>query len=113
MDRIQSAVGLLVLILISWLLSDNRRKVDFRVVLGCLFLQFPFALLFLKIAFFKDCFMYLNQVAKTLQDASLAGTRFAFGYIGGGDAPFEVTNPGNLFVFAFQGLPIVLFISAE
>jgi CNT family concentrative nucleoside transporter len=112
MDRIQSAVGLLTLILIGWLLSENRRRVDFRVVAGSLLLQFSLALLLLKTAFFKDCFLYLNQVAKTLQDASLAGTRFAFGYIGGGEPPFQVTNPGNLFVFAFQGLPMVLLISA-
>ena len=112
MDRIQSMVGLLALILISWLLSDNRRKVDFRVVAGCLFLQFSFAILFLKVAFFRDCFLYLNQAAKALQDASLAGTRFAFGYIGGGDAPFEITKPGNFFILAFQGLPMVLLISA-
>ncbi|MCK5844291.1 MAG: hypothetical protein KAG97_06260 [Victivallales bacterium] len=112
MDRIQSALGLAVLIFLCWLLSDNRKKVDFRVVLGCLFLQFSFAVLFLKIEFFRNCFMFLNGIAKTMQDASLAGTKFAFGYIGGGDAPFDVTAPHNMFVFAFQGLPMVLLISA-
>ena len=112
MEKLQSAIGLLVLILICWLLSRDRKKVNFRVIGGCLFLQFSFALLFLKVPFFRQCFMLLNHVAKALQEACLAGTKFAFGYVGGGDAPFEVTQPHNWFVFAFQGLPLVLLISA-
>ena len=112
MDKIQSIIGLLALIFISWLLSNNRKKVDFRVIAGSLFLQFSLAVLFFKVEFFHKCFMLLNYVAKALQNASLAGTKFAFGYVGGGDAPFEVTKPENLFVLAFQGLPLVLLVSA-
>ncbi|MCK5742555.1 MAG: NupC/NupG family nucleoside CNT transporter, partial [Chlorobi bacterium] len=40
MDKLHSFVGLLVLILIAWLLSSDRKKVNFRVIGGCLFLQF-------------------------------------------------------------------------
>ena len=112
MDKLHSFVGLLVLILIAWLLSSDRKKVNFRVIGGCLFLQFSFAFLFLKIEFFRKCFMAVNYLAKALQEACLAGTKFVFGYVGGGDAPFEITNPHNWFVFAFQGLPMVLLISA-
>jgi CNT family concentrative nucleoside transporter len=112
MDRIQSAAGLATLILVTWLLSEKRGKVNPRIIAGCLFLQFSFAILFLKIPLFQDCFIYLSQAAKTLQESCLAGTRFAFGYVGGGDAPFNVSKPENLFVFAFQGLPMVLLISA-
>jgi CNT family concentrative nucleoside transporter len=35
-----------------------------------------------------------------------------FGYIGGGEKPFEVTNPQATFILAFQSLPLVLVISA-
>lgn len=111
MEKLQSIIGLLALIFICWLLSENRKKVDFRVICGCLFLQFATAVLFLKVELFRKAFMILNMIAKALQDASMAGTKFAFGYVGGGDAPFDVTHPEHWFVFAFQGLPLVLLIS--
>ena len=43
--------------------------------------------------------------------ASLAGTSFVFGYLGGGTLPFELKTPGAEFVLAFQALPIVLVMS--
>jgi CNT family concentrative nucleoside transporter len=43
--------------------------------------------------------------------ASLAGTSFVFGYIGGGALPFALATPGADFVLAFQALPIVLVMS--
>jgi CNT family concentrative nucleoside transporter len=47
-----------------------------------------------------------------LEKATLAGTSFVFGYLGGGDAPFAETNPGASFILAFRALPLVLVISA-
>ena len=35
-----------------------------------------------------------------------------FGYLGGGPAPFEVSDPASNFVLAFRALPLVLVISA-
>src|SRR5687767_7016787 len=42
----------------------------------------------------------------------MKGTSFVYGYLGGGAAPFEVTNPGFLTTFAFQVLPLVIVMSA-
>ena len=47
-----------------------------------------------------------------LQEATKAGTSFAFGYIGGGDPPFAEPFPGAGFILAFQALPIILVMSA-
>ncbi|MYE06825.1 MAG: nucleoside:proton symporter, partial [Chloroflexi bacterium] len=41
-----------------------------------------------------------------------AGTTLVFGYLGGGSLPFEESYPGAAFVFAFQSLPLVIFIGA-
>ncbi len=38
--------------------------------------------------------------------------QFVFGYIGGGDQPYAVTNQSALFVFGFRVLPLILVIAA-
>jgi CNT family concentrative nucleoside transporter len=47
-----------------------------------------------------------------LAAATRAGTRFVFGYLGGGPQPYAVSDQGRLFVFAFEVLPLILVISA-
>ncbi len=47
-----------------------------------------------------------------LEVATTTGTSFVFGYLGGGDAPFEIKNEGMMFVLAFKALPLILVMSA-
>lgn len=47
-----------------------------------------------------------------LKDATIEGTKFVFGYLGGGEAPFEIKEGSSTFVFAFQALPTVIIVSA-
>jgi len=47
-----------------------------------------------------------------LERATQAGTSLVFGYLGGGPAPFQVSDVNSNFVLAFRALPIVLVISA-
>jgi CNT family concentrative nucleoside transporter len=54
----------------------------------------------------------LNGIVDALMEATRAGTSFVFGYAGGGDTPFAVTNPRALGNFAFQILPLLIVISA-
>jgi len=115
MLKVQSLIGVFVLILLAWSISENRKKLNFRVIGGCLFLQFSVALLFLSpitAPYSQKIFLALNQLAVILQESSKEGTTFVFGYLGGGVIPFEVTNPKNLFVLGIEALPLVLLISA-
>jgi len=110
--RIQSLVGFIILALIAWLISERRNRIDLKTTLTGLALQITFALILLKLPYSQSIFMWLNNVVSALQESTAAGTGFVFGYLGGGSAPFEVTNPGSSFVLAFQSLPLVLLISA-
>ena len=47
-----------------------------------------------------------------LKDATIEGTKFCFGYIGGGELPFELVEGSSGFVFAFQVFPTVILVSA-
>ncbi len=109
---LQGLLGLAVLIGLAWLLSEDRRAVRPRLIVAGLGLQFLLALALLKLPPLQQVFLTLNTLVTALQTATLAGTGFVFGYLGGGSAPFEEVYPQNSFVLAFRALPLILVISA-
>ncbi|OAN52234.1 nucleoside:proton symporter [Paramagnetospirillum marisnigri] len=109
---IQSLLGILVLTGVAVALSENRRAVSWRVVVAGIGLQMLMALLLLKVPAAQGLFLALNHAVDSLQTATRAGTSFVFGYVGGGPAPWSITDPAAGFVLAFQALPMVLLISA-
>jgi CNT family concentrative nucleoside transporter len=109
---LQATLGLAVLTGLAWLLSEDRRSVRPRLILAGLGMQLLLALLLLELPPAKALFLSLNRLVLALQEATLAGTSFVFGYIGGGDTPFETAYPENGFILAFRALPLLLVISA-
>jgi concentrative nucleoside transporter, CNT family len=112
MAILQSVLGLFVLTLCAWLLSENRRAVGWRVPVVGLAMQLAIAILLLKLPLTRGVFSALNDGVLALQSASEAGTSFVFGFLGGGPLPYEETVIGGSLVFAFRSLPLVIVISA-
>lgn len=112
MGMVQGAFGLLVLIGIAFLFSENRRAVGIKPVAAALAVQFAIGAILMKFPGAQYVLLGLNHIVEALQKATLAGTAFVFGYVGGGPAPFEVTHPGAMFILAFQSIPLLLVISA-
>lgn len=112
MIRIQSFIGLMLLAFFAWVISEKKTRVDLKTAFTGLGLQILCAILFLKLPFSRSVFMWLNDIAGALQESTVAGIIFVFGYLGGGDAPFEISNPGSSFILAFQSLPLVLIMGA-
>ncbi len=108
----QSALGLVVFVALAWGLSENRRVVSWRLVFTGLGLQLVLGIVLLKGPFVREAFLALNQIILALEQSTRAGTAFVFGYVGGGDLPFELKYPQNSFIFAFQALPLILLMSA-
>ena len=109
---IHGIAGIFTLLVVAWLLSENRRIVPWRTILAGVSLQAVIALLMLKAPLFREIFLGLNAVVNAFQEATQAGTSFVFGYLGGGPLPFAETRPGGSFSLAFQSLPLVLVIGA-
>jgi CNT family concentrative nucleoside transporter len=105
-------LGIVVLLGIAWGLSEDRRRVPVRLVVGGIGLQLVLAVLLLKLPGSQGLFGAVNEAVLALQQATEAGTGFVFGHLGGGEAPFEVRYPENSFVLAFQALPLILVIGA-
>lgn len=108
----QSALGLIALVILTWLVSENRRGVQPRTIAMGLALQLAVAFLFLKIPLVRDVFLRLNHVVQALDTATTAGTSFVFGFLGGSPLPFAETGMGSTFVMACKALPLILVVSA-
>jgi CNT family concentrative nucleoside transporter len=111
-DSIHALAGITGLVAAAWLLGEKRGAVPWRAVGVGLGLQLVMAVVFLKVAVIKEVFLKLNDALLVLEQATQAGTGLVFGYLGGGPAPFQVTDTGATFVLAFRALPIVLVMSA-
>jgi len=109
---LQSAFGLLALVALAWLISEKRREVSVVSIAVGLALQICLGLLMLKVPLFESIFMALNDFALSVEKATMAGTSFVFGYLGGGPLPFSEPYPGAAFILAFRALPIILIMSA-
>ncbi len=108
----QGIVGIVFLLGIGWLVSENRKIMAWRTILAGMALQGLIALLVLKASPFRKLFLGLNALVSTLEEATRAGTSFVFGFLGGGPLPYTELKPGLSFSMAFQALPMVLVIAA-
>jgi len=104
MARFTGLLGLCAILAACILFSRNRRAIRPRLFLWGLGLQFAFAFLVLKTDFGK-LFQLASSVVNALLDYAEQGSAFVFGPLGLKSGPFGV-------VFAFQVLPIVIFIAS-
>ncbi|MCC7266531.1 MAG: NupC/NupG family nucleoside CNT transporter [Caulobacteraceae bacterium] len=111
-ENAQSLVGLALTLAICWALSEDRRRFPWKLALGALAVQVGLVLLLFGLPSARLVVEGANGVVDSLAASTAQGTQFVFGYMGGGQQPYAVTNSGALFVFAFQVLPLILVISA-
>jgi CNT family concentrative nucleoside transporter len=104
MGRFTGVLGLTVILAVCYLFSRHRRQVKLQLILWGLGLQFAFAFLVLKTGFGR-VFEFASTVVNALLNYAEAGSNFLFGPLGVKSGPFGV-------VFAFQVLPIVIFIAS-
>ena len=105
-------LGIGATLVIALALSEARRAIPWRVVVGGVALQVAIAAMFLKLPAAVALLVWLDHGIEALQSATQAGTALVFGYLGGGPLPYAETVPGGSFILAFRALPLVLVISA-
>jgi CNT family concentrative nucleoside transporter len=109
---VRSAGGLLGLVFLAWLISEQRKAIPWKTVVYAVLLQLLIAFVLLKLPGTRQIFVVMNALVSALETATQAGTSFVFGYLGGADAPFAITPGGNTYLLAFRGLPLILVASA-
>jgi concentrative nucleoside transporter, CNT family len=111
MLNLQSAAGVIAIIAIAWLISENRSAVNWRQAATGLAVTVLLALLLLKVPQVEYAFNWIEAAVEAIAAATKAGTSFVFGYAGGAPPPFDPKTPGSDFILAFQALPVVLVMS--
>ncbi len=109
---LQGLLALTVLLAIAFVLSEDRRAIPLRVVIGGVGLQIALALLMTKFPPAAAAVLALTHGVEALQRATDAGTALVFGFLGGGPLPYAETKAGASFILAFRAFPMVLTISA-
>ncbi|MEL6876593.1 MAG: nucleoside transporter C-terminal domain-containing protein [Pseudomonadota bacterium] len=113
-DQFRGVFGLAVLVLIAWGLSENRAgRPSWQWVTGALALQGVLALLIVRVPFVWSVMEFANAGVSAIERATLDGSSYMFGYLGGAPLPFELKEGVSApVVIAFQILPLVIVFSA-
>ncbi|MEO0901636.1 MAG: nucleoside transporter C-terminal domain-containing protein [Bacteroidota bacterium] len=101
----RGALGMGVLVLISFLFSSNKRAINWKTVGIGLALQLFIAIGVLKVPFVKLIFEKIGEVFVSILDFTRAGSKFLF-------EGLVVDMDTFGFIFAFQVLPTIIFFSA-
>ena len=103
---LRGLLGMLVLVLISYLLSANRKAINWRTVGFGLGAQIILAIGVLKVSFVQSFFEWVGSLFIAVLDFTMEGTKFLFAAFSTG----EIEAP--LVTFAISILPTVIFFSA-
>ena len=103
----QGLIGMIFLLGIAFVLSNNRRKINYRIIVWGLSLQFIFGILILKTPLGKPLFGFFDKVITKLISFSDAGSDFLFKSLVPGVGYHEA-----MVNFAFRALPTIIFFSS-
>lgn len=107
---LQALFGIVVFITFCWFISEDRKNVNYKQTFMSLLVLTSVAAVILHIPLARKLVSFVSDGVIALKNATIEGTSFVFGFLGGGEIPFDAK--GSTFVFAFQTLPMVIVISA-
>ncbi len=104
-NRYMNVIGIAVLILLAYLFSNNRSKIDGKLVRNGLLLQAALAVFVLKTTVGFTIFNSISSGIRNLYNFAEVGINFVFGSLADPSGPWGV-------VFAIRVLPIIVFFGA-
>ncbi|MEH6683441.1 MAG: nucleoside transporter C-terminal domain-containing protein [Qipengyuania sp.] len=113
-DQFRGLIGIALLILLAWGLSEDRRgRPSWGWIAGAVALQAFLALLIVRVPIVWDAVTLANEIVAAIERATLDGSSYMFGYLGGAPLPFALKEGvAAPVVIAFQILPLVIVFSA-
>ncbi|MDX2069026.1 MAG: nucleoside transporter C-terminal domain-containing protein [Haliscomenobacter sp.] len=111
MERFIGLIGIVLILGIAFLLSNNRKAINYRTVGVGLLLQFGLALFILKTSVGKSTFAWLGAKIQRLLEMADKGADFVFGPLVNKGLLDEVLGPANSFIFFFKVIPTIIFVA--
>jgi len=105
--------GIFILLGFAWILSRDRKNMNWKVIIWGITLQILIALFIFVVPAGSKLFLFLNDVVIKVLDSSSAGAKFVFGPLA--LAPGQTNEAGEKslgFILAFQAFPTIIFFSA-
>lgn len=113
-DQLRGIIGMAALLGLAWAFSENRRALPgWRWIAGALVLQGLLAVLIVRVPAVWAAVGLVNNAVSAVEAATLKGSSYMFGYLGGAELPFVLKEGAQPpLVIAFQILPLVIVFSA-
>ncbi len=113
MQRFQGLIGVMLIIGLAFLASNNRKKINYRLVFSGILLQTIIALLIFKVQFISNFFQWLGKGMERFEDFARKGAAFVYSGI---DVRQQDGSTANYlkggFVFAFNVTATIILVCA-
>ena len=113
MNRLQGLIGIALILGLAVLFSNNRRRINRRLVLSGIALQVLIAVLIFHVGPVARFFQLVGQGIGKLEGFARAGAAFVYGGIAVAQGPGQIANyMGGGFVFAFNVTATIILVCA-
>lgn len=112
MERFTGILGIIVILGIAYLLSNNKKSINYRLVLSGIGLQLLIALLVLKVPFITNFFAMLGRGMGKIEQFATQGASFVYGgiMVDTHDGASKSFGAPHTFVFAFSVTATIIFV---
>lgn len=110
MERFLGLIGIIVILFIAFLMSNNKKAINLKTVSVGLLLQFSLAIFILKVPLGKAIFAQIGFFIQKILDFALEGANFVFGPLTNNPARMTELFGSKSFIFALQLIPALIFM---
>ena len=112
MSYLRGLIGIIILLLIAYLFSAHRKKIDWKLVGVGVMMQIVIAILVLKVPVVRNVFEGIGSGLVKFLGFAAYGAEFLFGDLARNSDVATGSRHNLGFLFAFQALPTVIFFSS-
>ncbi|MEA5140999.1 NupC/NupG family nucleoside CNT transporter [Arcicella rigui] len=111
MERFTGLIGIVLILGIAYLMSNNRKAINYRTVGVGLALQFGLAVFILRTDIGKTLFTKLGELVNQLLEKADKGAEFVFSSLVQPELMTKAFGEGHDFVFFFKVIPTIVFVA--
>ena len=104
-------MGFAAILLTAYLLSNNRKAINYRLVISGLLLQLILAVFILKVPFGQKVFALIGSAVTKILSFSDKGAEFVFGALVDKNLMDTAFGPAHSFIFFFKIVPTIIFVA--